>query len=232
MPKSQETQNSDKKLYDVLEVVDGDTVKISEIGTLRLIGIDTPETKDPRLVDKDNKRIVQCFGKEASENAKKLLNGQKVYLEFDETHARTDKYQRTLAYVFLENGYFYNLEAVKNGFAHSYKSFPHPKLDEFNSAENGARNGKIGFWADNTCGGNTEQGAGGEVAKATVSPTGGTQEKTQIPKAEIQIEKTTGGFVAGSCASLKKLGLGNFRQGDPNYNSARDRNGDGVACEM
>ena len=226
-PSSQivEIPKTDKKLYQVLEVVDGDTIKISEIGTLRLIGIDTPETKDPR-------KVVQCFGKEASENAKKLLNGQKVYLEFDKSKPILDKYQRTLAYIFREDGYFYNLEAVKNGFAHSYKSFPHPKLDEFNLAENSARNGKIGFWADNTCGGNTEQGVGREVAKATVPPTGGTKENQEIQKTEIQIEKSGEKFIAGSCASLKKLGLGNFRPGDPNYTSSRDRDGDGVACEM
>ena len=171
-------QTQNKKLYQILEVVDGDTVKISEIGTLRLIGIDTPETKDPR-------KVVQCFGKEASENAKKLLSGQKVWLEFDESKSKTDKYGRTLAYIFREDGYFYNLETVKNGFAHSYREYPHPKLDEFNLAEKQAREGKIGFWADNTCQGNTTQGVAGEAAKATVPPIGGTQEKTQIPKEEI-----------------------------------------------
>ena len=164
-------QTQNKKLYQILEVVDGDTVKISEIGTLRLIGIDTPETKDPR-------KVVQCFGKEASENAKKLLSGQKVWLEFDESKSKTDKYGRTLAYIFREDGYFYNLEAVKNGFAHSYREYPHPRLDEFNLAEKQAREGKIGFWADNTCQGNTTQGVAGEAAKATVPPIGGTQEKT------------------------------------------------------
>lgn len=197
----QNSQNSDKKLYEVLEVVDGDTIKISEIGTLRLIGIDTPETKDPR-------KVVQCFGKEASNRATELLANKKVYLEFDETHSKLDKYQRTLAYVFREDGYFYNLEMVKNGFAHSYKQYPHPKLDEFNSAENSARSGKIGFWADNTCGGNTEQGVGGEVAKAPVSPTGGTQTK---PKETIQTPK----------AETIKPAAGNF-----------DSNGDGkVTCK-
>lgn len=225
LTKSQETQNLDKKLYDVLQVVDGDTIKISEIGTLRLIGIDTPETKDPR-------KVVQCFGKEASNKAVELLANKKVYLEFDKSKPILDKYQRTLAYVFREDGYFYNLEMVKDGFAHSYKQYPHPKLDEFNSAENSARNEKKGFWADNTCGGNTEQGTSGEITKKAVPPTGGTQTNQEIPKAEVQTEKTTGGFVAGSCAALKKLGLGNFRPGDPNYNLKRDGNGDGVACEM
>lgn len=136
---------------------------------------------------------------EASNNAKNLLSGQKVYLEFDETHSKLDKYQRTLAYVFREDGYFYNLEAVKNGFAHSYKQYPHPKLDEFNLAENNARSGKIGFWADNTCQGNTEQGASGEVPKIAVPPTGGTQTTQEVPKSEIQ---TTGGIIKKSTNNI------------------------------
>ena len=220
-----EIQNLDKKLYQVLEVVDGDTIKISEIGTLRLIGIDTPETKDPR-------KVVQCFGKEASNRATELLANQKVYLEFDKSKPILDKYQRTLAYVFREDGYFYNLEMVKDGFAHSYKSFPHPKLGEFNSAENSARNGKIGFWADNTCGGNTEQGVSGEVAKNPVAQTSGNQITQELPKQEIQIEKSGEKYIAGSCKSLNEKGFGNFRVGDPNYTKTRDRNNDGVACEM
>ena len=218
-------QTQNKKLYQILEVVDGDTVKISEIGTLRLIGIDTPETKDPR-------KVVQCFGKEASENAKKLLSGQKVWLEFDESKSKTDKYGRTLAYIFREDGYFYNLEAVKNGFAHSYREYPHPKLDEFNLAEKQAREGKIGFWADNTCQGNTTQGVAGEAAKATVPPIGGTQEKTQIPKEEIA-KPAAGNFDSNgdgkiTCKDFKG------KVTDPNILALYpklDSNGDGVGCE-
>ena len=218
-------QTQNKKLYQILEVVDGDTVKISEIGTLRLIGIDTPETKDPR-------KVVQCFGKESSENAKKLLSGQKVWLEYDESKSKTDKYRRTLAYIFREDGYFYNLEAVKNGFAHSYREYPHPKLDEFNLAEKQAREGKIGFWADNTCQGNTEQGVAGEAAKATVPPIGGTQEKTQIPKEEIA-KPAAGNFDSNgdgkiTCKDFKG------KVTDPNILALYpklDSNGDGVGCE-
>ena len=218
-------QTQNKKLYQILEVVDGDTVKISEIGTLRLIGIDTPETKDPR-------KVVQCFGKESSENAKKLLSGQKVWLEYDESKSKTDKYRRTLAYIFREDGYFYNLEAVKNGFAHSYREYPHPKLDEFNLAEKQAREGKIGFWADNTCQGNTTQGVAGEAAKATVPPIGGTQEKTQIPKEEIA-KPAAGNFDSNgdgkiTCKDFKG------KVTDPNILALYpklDSNGDGVGCE-
>ena len=225
--KTTKSPKIDKKLYQVLEIVDGDTIKISEIGTLRLIGIDTPETKDPR-------KVVQCFGVEASNNAKNLLSGQKVYLEFDKSKPILDKYQRTLAYVFREDGYFYNLETVKDGFAHSYKSFPHPKLDEFNLAENNARSGKIGFWAESSCNGNTEQGVSGEVAKANVPPTGGTQKETQTPKAEIQVEKpAVGNFDSNNDG---KVTCKDFKGQvtDPNILAQYpklDGNSDGIGCE-
>jgi micrococcal nuclease len=199
-----------RDLFQVTEVVDGDTIKVSTIGTLRLIGMDTPETRDPR-------KPVQCFGREASNKAKELLSGKKVYLEYDPAN-KIDKYGRTLAYVYREDGLFYNAEMIKQGFAHSYVQFPHPRLDEFNTYQREARDNNRGFWAANTCNGNTTQAASGSS-------------KTAIPL-PISPEVNKDGFIKGSCASLKKLGLGNFERGDPNYTAARDRDEDGIACEM
>jgi micrococcal nuclease len=199
-----------RDLFQVTEVVDGDTIKVSTIGTLRLIGMDTPETRDPR-------KPVQCFGREASNKAKELLSGKKVYLEYDPAN-RIDKYGRTLAYVYREDGLFYNAEMIKQGYAHSYVKFPHPRLDEFNTYQREARDNNRGFWAANTCNGNTTQAASGSS-------------KTAIPL-PISPEVNKDGFIKGSCASLKKLGLGNFERGDPNYTVARDRDKDGIACEM
>jgi micrococcal nuclease len=204
------TQNPDRDLFQVTEVVDGDTIKVSTIGTLRLIGMDTPETRDPR-------KPVQCFGREASNKAKELLSGKKVYLEYDPAQ-KQDKYGRTLAYVYREDGLFYNAEMIKQGFAHSYVQFPHPKLDEFNTYQREARDNSRGFWAANTCNGNTTQAASGSS-------------KTAIPL-PISPEVNKDGFIKCSCASLKKLGLGNFERGDPNYTEARDGDKDGIACEM
>src|SRR5262245_7201389 len=73
--------------------IDGDTVVVDSIGTVRLIGVDTPETVDPR-------RPVGYFGKEASEFTTRLATGKQVRLEFDQD--RTDRYGRTLAYVYLQ----------------------------------------------------------------------------------------------------------------------------------
>ena len=83
------------EVFDVESVVDGDTIKVSmngKVETLRLIGIDTPETKDPR-------KPVQCFGAEASRKATELLAGQKVRLEADASQGERDKYGRLLRYV-------------------------------------------------------------------------------------------------------------------------------------
>jgi len=203
-------QNPARDLFQVTEVVDGDTIKVSTIGTLRLIGMDTPETRDPR-------KPVQCFGREASKRAKELLSGKKVYLEYDPAN-KIDKYGRTLAYVYREDGLFYNAEMIKQGFAHSYVQFPHPRLDEFNTYQREARENNLGFWAANTCNGNTTQAASGSSKTAAPLP--------------ISPDINKDGFIKGSCASLNKLGLGNFERGDPNYTAARDRDKDGIACEM
>lgn len=74
-------------------VVDGDTIWVEDASRrvkVRLLGIDTPETRDPR-------KPVQCFGVEASNHAKAVLNRKRVYLEPDSSQGRTDKYGRILA---------------------------------------------------------------------------------------------------------------------------------------
>ena len=65
--------------FAVVKVVDGDTIHVDANGQrlkVRMIGLDTPETVDPR-------KPVQCFGREASAQAKTILGGQSVYLETD-----------------------------------------------------------------------------------------------------------------------------------------------------
>ena len=98
----------------VVRVVDGDTILVRGSGgrteDVRLIGIDTPETVDPR-------RPVGCFGPEASDYAKHLLTGRRVILRYDqELH---DRYGRFLAYVWLagRRGAFVNARLVELGYA-------------------------------------------------------------------------------------------------------------------
>ncbi len=136
-------------LLDVQKIIDGDTVKVSQVGKLRLIGIDTPELKDPR-------KPVQCFATEASNKAKELLNGRKVYLAYNPAE-KLDKYGRTLAYVFRDDGLDFNAEMIKLGYAQAYVKYPHPRLEEFVKYGQEAREKKVGLWSDSTCGGQVNQ---------------------------------------------------------------------------
>ncbi|MDZ4826811.1 MAG: thermonuclease family protein [Actinomycetota bacterium] len=135
--------------YDVERVVDGDTVRLTNGDSVRLIGIDTPETVDPR-------QPVQCFGEEASEYAHELLDGESVYLELDPTQGELDRYGRVLAYVWLPDGRHVNEEMVAQGYAHEYTyELPYRYQDEFQAAEADARAADRGLWSPDTCAGVT-----------------------------------------------------------------------------
>jgi micrococcal nuclease len=121
----------------VTRVVDGDTIVVAGVGTVRLVAVDTPETVDPR-------KPVQFFGKEASEFTHRKAHGKIVQLEFD--FHRTDKYQRTLAYVYLPDGTFLNAEIVKQGYGHAYGQYPFKYLDQFREYERAAREAGRGLW--------------------------------------------------------------------------------------
>ena len=141
------TSETPKEMFLVTKVVDGDTVTLDKIGTIRLIGINTPETVDPR-------KSVECFGKEASDKAKELLSGKKVYLEYDLTQGKTDKYNRTLAHVFREDGLHFNAEMIKTGYAYEYTyDKPYKYQNEFKQAQKDAQNNQLGLWSPSSCGG-------------------------------------------------------------------------------
>lgn len=126
----------------VTKVIDGDTIELESGQTVRFVGIDTPETKDPR-------RPVGCFGKEASAETTKLLAGQEIIMQKDVSE--TDKYQRLLRYIYLpleEGQYlFVNDYLVRAGFAKAYTYPPDVKFNEqFLEAEREAREKKLGLW--------------------------------------------------------------------------------------
>ena len=125
----------------VTGVVDGDTLIVQGVGRVRLIGVDTPETVDPR-------RPVQYFGKEASVFTHRMAEGKVVRLEFDAE--RKDRFGRTLAYVYLPDGTFLNAELVKQGYGHAYTQFPfrYLNLNQFRNYEREARDAGNGLWGD------------------------------------------------------------------------------------
>lgn len=121
----------------VTRVVDGDTLVVAGVGTVRLIGVDTPESVDPR-------RPVEALGKEAAEFLRSLVNGQTVRLEYE--GQRQDRYGRTLAYVYLPDGALVNREIIRQGFGHAYLEFPFSKSDDFRAAQREAMTGQRGLW--------------------------------------------------------------------------------------
>ena len=142
----------------VLKVIDGDTIQVNLNGvteTVRLIGVDTPETVEPRTA-------VQCFGRESSDQAKTILSGKVVKLENDPTQGDKDRYGRFLRYVLLDDGTNFNKKMISEGFAFEYTySGPYKYQTEFKKAQEEARDGKKGLWADNTCCGDNVNGCKG-----------------------------------------------------------------------
>ncbi len=136
--------------YPVLKIVDGDTIDVlveNQTVRVRLLGINSPESVDPR-------RPVECFGKEASRYLKNILGNSIVRLEKDRDKPDTDEYGRWLRYVYM-NDMFINKDMIANGYAYeyTYHNEQYQFQDEFNDAEKSARESQIGLWNKDTCGG-------------------------------------------------------------------------------
>lgn len=131
--------------YQVTSFEDGDTITVDMNGKqerIRLIGVDTPETQDPR-------KPVQCFGHAASEFTKTLIGTPNVRLEADPLSDNRDRYNRLLRYVYLPDGRLVQAEIIKQGYGFAYTSFPFTKSDEFRTYQREAREQNRGLW--NTC---------------------------------------------------------------------------------
>lgn len=134
-----------EELYAVERVVDGDTIVVNdslgESFTVRLIGIDAPETHHPQ-------KPVQCFGEEATVRLTELLDDAQIRLVPDATQADKDKYGRLLRYVYLPDETFVNELLIKEGYAFEYTYDSHPYLfqDDFMQAQQEAFDSKRGLW--------------------------------------------------------------------------------------
>ncbi len=143
------TDEEESEYFKVEEIVDGDTIKVSKDGenfTVRLLGIDTPETKHPS-------KPVECFGLEASTRLRELVADEQVLLEDDVTQANEDKYGRLLRYVYLSDETFVNQLLIEEGFAFEYTfaSQPYFYQSDFIEAQKMAQQDKRGLWADGVC---------------------------------------------------------------------------------
>ena len=126
----------------VVDVVDGDTIKVrlgGEVETVRYIGMDTPETVHPT-------QEVEPYGKQASEQNRRLVEGERVRLEFD--GEKRDRYGRLLAYVYVDT-LFVNAELLRRGYAQLMTVPPNVKyVDLFRRLQTEARDAGRGLWAE------------------------------------------------------------------------------------
>ncbi len=132
--------------FTVTKVVDGDTLDIDipdgnyNHTRIRLLGIDTPETKDPRTGP-------MYFGKEASDFSTQKALGKQVTVFIGKEKNTRDKYHRLLAYIQLHDGTFLNEVLLSEGYAYAYLPFKHSLFNKYKQLESVARGQKKGLWA-------------------------------------------------------------------------------------
>jgi micrococcal nuclease len=142
-------QNNDTETYPVIKIVDGDTIDVlieNQEVRIRLLGINSPESVDPR-------RPVECFGKEASLYLKKLLENQVVTLVSDKNKPDQDEFGRLLRYVYRSDGLFINEAMIKNGYAYEYTYHDerYQFQNDFKNLEKSAQYSGSGLWGKDTC---------------------------------------------------------------------------------
>ncbi|UJA20961.1 hypothetical protein HJD18_12560 [Thermoleophilia bacterium SCSIO 60948] len=145
----------------VTENTDGDTVVLAATGPSRLIGVDTPEVYGG----------TECFGPEASDyTADRLAPGTRVFYVFGAE--RKDQYRRSLVYIWLSGGTFFNAELVRDGYATPLAISPNTEYaSEFSRYASKARSEDEGLWGKSAC----DRGAydGSSQASSAGSQSGG-----------------------------------------------------------
>jgi len=141
-----------QELFLVTKIYDGDTFQIESGEKVRLLGIDTPEKWNSGKLDKDSERsgkdkeTIKKLGSLASEYAENLLLGKKVTLLADSTNDDKDRYGRLLRYAYLEDGTFFNLKIIQDGYAYAYVKYPVIYMEEFKQAQREAIENNRGLW--------------------------------------------------------------------------------------
>lgn len=146
MPTPVNAKETTKDTVKFSKCVDGDTAKFLLNGeeiTVRFLAIDTPETKHP-------KKGVEPYGKEASDFTCNIItNAESIYLEYDNNSDKTDKYNRYLAWVWVDNNLVQE-ELVKQGLAKvAYLYGNYKYTNELKKLETEAQENKLNIWSDN-----------------------------------------------------------------------------------
>jgi micrococcal nuclease len=170
--------SSSQQAYKVKRVVDGGTLVASIDGrevTVRLIGVDTPETSNPQ-------QAVADYGRESLQFVRGLLDGESVFLEYEPDSARLDKSGRTLAYVYRSpDRLFVNQEIIRQGYGHTYAKYSFKHLEAFRSHERAAKEAGKGLW-----------GQGAQIVSDVqpAQPRGESPSRRDQPPATAQTPKT------------------------------------------
>ncbi|MGH3328102.1 MAG: thermonuclease family protein [Streptomycetales bacterium] len=201
------------QLVVVSRAVDGDTLDVralksgpvfgaSSQASVRLLEVDTPETKHPTVG-------VECFGPQAARFLQRWLPaGAKVWAAPDEE--RADHYGRDLLYLWTQDGTFVNREIIRRGFGEAVLYEPNDRyIDAMRAAEAKASSAGKGLWG--ACRGAREQPA----------PAG--RERDGRAGTDPRF---------GTCAEANGAGYGPYHEGrDPEYAWYTDGDGDGAVCE-
>jgi endonuclease YncB( thermonuclease family) len=143
---TRQASESQPGLYTVARFVDGDTIAVTmgdQTETVRMIGIDTPETHRPNTP-------VQCYGPAAAAFTKNLIGANKVRLEADPKSQNRDRYDRLLRYVYLPDGRLVQEKLVEEGYGFAYTQFPFSKSAEFVADQARAQQAAKGLWGNCT----------------------------------------------------------------------------------
>lgn len=221
----------------VTRIIDGDTVEVTIDGkkeTVRMILVDTPETKKPNTE-------VQPFGPEATEFTKQMLENKTVQLEKDVSG--TDKYGRFLYYIWLD-GKLYNEMLLEKGLARVAVYPPDVKyVDEFRQVQKQAQQAAIGIWSIENYA--TDKGYDTSKAKSSArpaqspfttvkpvqTPAAATPNKATAPQAPSAPVTSKNEVYYKNCTEANAAGAYNLKRGEPGYRAEMDGDNDGVACE-
>ena len=146
-PPISDVDKFDGKIFKVVNVVDGDTIDIDiadgkyKHTRIRLLGVDTPETKGPRYPE-------MYYGSQASKFVKELVLGKNVTVVIDTVADQRDKYRRLLAYIELDDGRCLNEQIVMQGFGYVDLRFAHSHFDKYEQLQNDAIKAKAGLWKE------------------------------------------------------------------------------------
>lgn len=217
-PSSTATPDPNITTTRVVNVVDGDTFKIESGETVRMIGIDTPETVHPS-------KPTQCYGKEASLKTEELIEGKEIRLEKDVSEK--DKYNRLLRYVYVGD-IFVNEYLVREGYATSSSYPPDIKhQDRFVEAQKLAKEENKGLWNPSACPTATPKPI------ATTKPSTPKPQTTTAPQSTQTTTTTSGSYVCNCSKTCPQMSSCEEAQYQLNVCgcSTRDADDDGIACD-